>query len=268
MSAERQENVADDTPSLFPDFLPVNELPAAAPSPASRPAPWPQPRPHHEQPPQQAAPAPRPRPRPQVAVLPPAAPLPPTESLSPRSSQTRPGADASAFEFIRPSARPWNPPAPEEEPAFIREALKEIEEAKAEKARQRAKEALAVTAVAPAAPTLRAAASGGPILLEMAHPLHHELQNSKASLRSAWAAVIVLMLAMVGGIVYTAIRFDKNDQRIEQLLTALDSERSLAKTYKLEVARLYAELNDVKARNAKQQKQQGTPGQVYTSGRD
>ena len=92
------------------------------------------------------------------------------------------------------------------------------------------------------------------------------------SLQAAIDAVNSGTAILVRGGTYTAIRIDKSDQRIEQLLTALESERNLTKTYKLEVARLYAELKDVRAAQAKgQPAKRSSPKQksaMTSAGRD
>lgn len=129
----------------------------------------------------------------------------------------------------------------------IEEDLREIRN----RAAHMSAEPLPALPAVPVAPTPRKPSD--PPVLDLAHPLHAELQDARRSIRGMWVGLLLLIAAVVAGVVWTTVRFDRYDRLIVQLLEQLDGERVMVQTYKQDMARLYEKMNDAQAERAKQQ---------------
>lgn len=206
------------------------------------------PRPSVRQPPVPQPSGPRsedatpPLPRPPLCTLPPASPLPEPMKSPPPPAAPRKDASASAPAFDW-SARLAG--ADDDFASAIEADLREI------RGRARRDATAAPAAALPAVAMPAMSRPAGTQVLDLAHPLHAELQDAKRAQRATWLGMALLVLAVIGGVVWTTVRLDRADRLIAKLIEQLDTERTLASTYKQEVTRLYQSLSDSRAQEAK-----------------
>lgn len=215
-----------------------------APPPPSTPTPRPQPTAGPDD-------LPPPMPKPPLCTLPPGRPLPPPGWVTPRpqagivpAMPLRRVSDATAVAAAAAASGNYVPPRDRIDDAFmaaVEEELKEI--------RNHRTGAYGQTVV-PTAPAVEATTPTA-LVLDMAHPLHAQVQDSKKQIRSMWVGIALLLLAVFGGALWTTVRMDRAEQMISTLIQQLDSERTLSSGYKQEITRLFQALTDTKAQQSK-----------------
>jgi hypothetical protein len=221
---------------------PLNEDAPVPPAPAM-PAPRPQ---------SKSAPSPElpPLPKPPLCTLPPAKPLPPASVLQHPARRTSDAATIAANVAASTSSTPLRDRFDDTFLAAIETELAEI---------RAGRTTTPVPSFVPAAPAVQAPEASrytAPVL-EMAHPLHAQVQEARKQLKSMWIGIALLLIAVLGGVFWTTSRMDRADQLIGELVQQLDAQQTLVATYKQEIARLCNSLSDSKAQNAKLASQNG-----------
>jgi hypothetical protein len=211
----------------------VNED-APVPPPPAMPFPRPQPGAANEQP--------QPLPKPPLCTLPPARPLPPAGAFP---APARRVSDASAA--AASAAQTYSPPRDRIDDTFLAAVEAELKEIRSTRANGFVP---SVLPAAPAVPTSQRRQPTAPVL-DMADPLHAQVQDSKKQIRSMWVGVGLLLLAVLAGVVWTTVRMDRAEGMITSLINQLDAERTLSASYKQEIGRLFQALTDTKANQSK-----------------
>src|SRR4051812_281896 len=221
---------------------------APLPQPHSRPTPRPQPA--------AAGPddLPPPMPKPPLCTLPPGKPLPPSGWVGQRSPSGVPvvplrrAADAAAVAAAAAASSHYVPPRDRIDDAFMAAVEEELKEIRSHRAG-----ATFSPAIVPAAPAVKAPAANKPTapVLDMADPLHAQVQESKKQIRSMWVGIALLLIAVFAGSLWTTVRMDRAEQMVSSLIQQLDSERTLSAGYKQEITRLFQTLTDTKAEQSK-----------------
>jgi hypothetical protein len=189
----------------------------------------------------------RPLPKPPLCTLPPAKPLPAPGALPTPSTPHRRASDASAAAEAAAASRALVPPRDRIDDAFLAAVEEELKEMRNHRGGG------FVPAVLPAAP---APVPAEPIrsngrVLDMADPLHAQVQDSKRQIRGMWVGIALMLVAVIAGVVWTTVRMDRAETMITTLIQQLDSERTLSASYKQEIARLFTALTDSKAQQSK-----------------
>jgi hypothetical protein len=197
---------------------------------------------------------PPPLPKPPLCTLPPGKPLPPSGWVVAPPPRPQPAAvpavplrrasDAAAIAAAAAASSHYVPPRDRIDDAFMAAVEQELKELRSQ--RQGAAVVPAAPAVKPPEPS-RATAP----VLDMAHPLHAQVQDSKKQIRSMWIGIALLLLAVFGGALWTTVRMDRAEQMISSLIQQLDSERTLSAGYKQEITRLFQTLTDTRAEQSK-----------------